>query len=234
MLSVTGIWLYMLATTFLTGYGILQALTRYVPYRVRHKDTYLLCGLAAVTVYAQLFSLVWRVGLLANLLLTAICLLILWVKRRSLALLLRETLRDRRGKAAGIFALFLLFAYGTSRGILHYDTALYHAQSIRWLEEYGMVRGLGNLHCRLAYNSSSFALSALYSMAFLGGQSFHCAAGWLAFVLAKVCAEITGHLRAGRLWPSDFARVMGIYYLVNIFDEMISPASDYFMVLLAF
>ena len=50
MLSVTGIWLYMLATTFLTGYGILQALTRYVPYRVRHKDTYLLCGLAAVTV----------------------------------------------------------------------------------------------------------------------------------------------------------------------------------------
>ena len=234
MLSVTGIWLYMLATTFLTGYGILQALTRYVPYRVRHKDTYLLCGLAAVTVYAQLFSLVWRVGLLANLLLTAICLLILWFERRSLALLLRETLRDRRGKAAGIFALFLLFAYGTSRGILHYDTALYHAQSIRWLEEYGVVRGLGNLHCRLAYNSSSFALSALYSMAFLGGQSFHCAAGWLAFVLAKVCAEITGHLRAGRLWPSDFARVMGIYYLVNIFDEMISPASDYFMVLLAF
>ena len=146
MLSVTGIWLYMLATTFLTGYGILQALTRYVPYRVRHKDTYLLCGLAAVTVYAQLFSLVWRVGLLANLLLTAICLLILWVKRRSLALLLRETLCDRRGKAAGLFALFLLFAYGTSRGILHYDTALYHAQSIRWLEEYGMVRGLGNLH----------------------------------------------------------------------------------------
>ncbi len=224
----------MLATTFLTGYGILQALTRYVPYRVRHKDTYLLCGLAAVTVYAQLFSLVWRVGLLANLLLTAICLIILWFERRSLALLLRETLRDRRGKAAGIFALFLLFAYGTSRGILHYDTALYHAQSIRWLEEYGVVRGLGNLHCRLAYNSSSFALSALYSMAFLGGQSFHCAAGWLAFVLAKVCAEITGHLRAGRLWPSDFARVMGIYYLVNIFDEMISPASDYFMVLLAF
>lgn len=116
MLSVTGIWLYMLATTFLTGYGILQALTRYVPYRVRHKDTYLLCGLAAVTVYAQLFSLVWRVGLLANLLLTAICLIILWFERRSLALLLRETLRDRRGKAAGIFALFLLFAYGTSRG----------------------------------------------------------------------------------------------------------------------
>lgn len=133
-----------------------------------------------------------------------------------------------------VFALFLLFAYGTSRGIIHYDTGLYHAQSIRWIEEYGAVRGLGNLHCRLAYNSSSFALSALYSMAFLGGQSYHCAAGWLAFVLAAVCLPIGKSLLAGRLRASDFARVMCVYYLVNIFDEMISPASDYFMVLVAF
>ena len=97
--------------------------------------------------------------------------------------------------------LFLLYAYGTSRGILHYDTALYHAQSIRWIEEYGIVKGLGNLHCRLAYNSASFALSALYSMAFLGGQSYHCAAGFLAFLLALVCLEAAEAL--GRfIWSS--------------------------------
>lgn len=234
MLSVAGIWFYIFATTFLTGYGTLQGLTRYLPYRVRHRDTYLLCGLAVVTVYAQLFSLFGPVGLWANVLLAAACLGILWRMRRPLAGLLREIRGNKRGKMLGIFCLFLLFAYGTSRGILHYDTALYHAQSIRWLEEYGVVRGLGNLHCRLAYNSASFALSALYSMAFLGGQSYHCAAGWLAFLVAKVCLEIVGHLRRKQLRPSDFARVMGIYYLVNIFDEMISPASDYFMVLLAF
>lgn len=133
-----------------------------------------------------------------------------------------------------ILFLFLLFAYGTSRGMIHYDTSLYHAQSIRWIEEYGVVKGLGNLHCRLAYNSSSFALSALYSMAFLGGRSYHCCAGFLAFILAKICLEVIDYMRGGKLCVSDFARVMGIYYLVNIFDEMISPASDYFMVLLAF
>lgn len=133
-----------------------------------------------------------------------------------------------------ILFLFLLFAYGTSRGIIHYDTGLYHAQSIRWLEEYGVVKGLGNLHCRLAYNSSSFALSALYSMAFWGGQSYHCAAGWVAFLLAVNCLEMAGSLKTKRLRISDFARVMCVYYLVNIFDEMVSPASDYFMVLIAF
>ena len=139
-----------------------------------------------------------------------------------------------RGKAILLFGIFLLFAYGTSRGMIHYDTGLYHAQSIRWIEEYGVVKGLGNLHCRLAYNSASFALSALYSMAFLGGRSFHCCAGFLAFLLAAVCLKMGDHLRLGWLKTSDFARVMCVYYLVNIFDEMVSPASDYFMVLIAF
>jgi hypothetical protein len=130
--------------------------------------------------------------------------------------------------------LFLLFAYGTSRGFIHYDTALYHAQSIRWIEEYGVVKGLGNLHCRLAYNSSSFALSALYSMSFLGGQSYHCCAGFLALILAKVCMEIGDAFRDKKIRVSDFARLACLYYLVNIYTEMISPASDYFMVLIAF
>ena len=241
MLSVIIIWIYMFLSTFLIGYGILGAMTWYIPYRIRHLDSYLMCGLAAVTVYAQFFSLSGRVGLAANLAMCAAGLAAAWHGRRKLGDMLgklwseiRENRSGERGRMFIILFLFLLFAYGTSRGIIHYDTGLYHAQSIRWIEEYGIVRGLGNLHGRLAYNSSSFALSALYSMAFLGGQSYHCAAGWLAFLLAVVSLEVIGSLREGRLRISDFARVMCIYYLVNIFDEMVSPASDYFMVLTAF
>lgn len=241
MLSVIIIWIYMFLTTFLVGYGILAALTRVIPYRVRHMDSFLMCGLAAVTVYAQFFSLLGRVGMAANLLLCLAAVLAAWFDRHRLGRMLcglcgdiREKRSGKRGKALVMLFLFLLFAYGTSRGIIHYDTGLYHAQSIRWIEEYGVVKGLGNLHCRLAYNSSSFALSALYSMAFLGGQSYHCAAGWLAYLLAVVCLELGGSISRRRLRASDFARVMCVYYLVNLFDEMISPASDYFMVLTAF
>jgi hypothetical protein len=42
------------------------------------------------------------------------------------------------------------------------DTDLYHAQVIRWYNEYGTVPGLGNLHSRLAFNSSWFSLAALF------------------------------------------------------------------------
>lgn len=241
MLSVILIWCYMLMTTFLVGYGVLRVITWRIPYQIRHMDSYLLCGLVCVTVYAQFFSLFYKVGLFANLILCAACIAVLWCSRQALSGMLQTLWRyikdkesGKRGRMLVILFLFLLFAYGTSRGIIHYDTSLYHAQSIRWLEEYGVVKGLGNLHCRLAYNSSSFALSALYSMSFLGGQSYHCCAGFLAYILAKVCVEIWDSLRRRRLKISDFARVMGIYYLVIIFDEMISPASDYFMVLIAF
>lgn len=241
MLSVILIWCYMLITTFLVGYGVMQVLAGRASYQIRHMDSYLLCGLVCVTVYAQFFSLLYKVGLLANLILCAVCLVIVLCYRRTLGGKLKVLWNDiksikseKRGRMLVILFLFLLFAYGTSRGIIHYDTGLYHAQSIRWLEEYGVVKGLGNLHCRLAYNSSSFALSALYSMSFLGGQSYHCCAGFLAFILAGICLEIVDSIRNGRLRISDFARVMCIYYLVIIFDEMVSPASDYFMVLTAF
>jgi hypothetical protein len=43
-----------------------------------------------------------------------------------------------------------------------YDTDLYHAQVVRWYNEYGTPPGLGNLHTRLAFNSSWLSLAALF------------------------------------------------------------------------
>ena len=249
MVSVILNWIYIIITTFVVGYGVLRFLTRHLAYPAKKQagnpaestvasermswqpDAYVMCGLVCVTVYAQFFSLFAGVGFWANVLLCAVCIGIFLRERKGIS----ETLaRYLSWKFCAVIALFFLFSYGTSRGMLHYDTALYHAQSIRWIEEYGAVKGLGNLQCRLAYNSASFALSALYSMAFLGRGSLHCAAGFLAFLLAAGSLRLADSLRERKLRASDFARVMCVYYLVNIFDEMISPASDYFMVLIAF
>lgn len=235
MVSVIFIWLYMLFTCYIVGFTCMKAVSRNTKWKAGKETDYLYAGIGAVTVYAQIFSLFGKVGALANGILLLICLVCLILLRKELI----EQLHNFRLTITlpgllVLIALFLLFAYGTSGGIIHYDTGLYHAQSIRWIEEYGLVPGLGNLHSRLAYNSASFCLSALYSMAFLGGRSFHCCAGFLAFLLALVCVQ--GFRRGMLKKPllSDFVRIMGIYYLLNIFDEMISPASDYFMVLLTF
>ncbi len=235
MLSVILLWLYMLFTCYVIGFACIHMIKGKSAYQCRKETGYLYAGLGAVTVYAQLFSIFWKVGLIANLVLLLICILCIAVYRRQLLEKIHTCrLTITTVKAAVIILLFLVFAYGASRGIIHYDTSLYHAQSIRWIEEYGVVPGLGNLHSRLAYNSAAFCLSALYSMAFLGGQSYHCCVGFLAFLLGLVCMEgFTGkRLKKPRL--SDFARLTAVYYLLIIYDEMVSPASDYFMVLLVF
>ncbi|GFI02089.1 MAG: hypothetical protein HFI44_08010 [Lachnospiraceae bacterium] len=235
MFSVILIWLYMLFTCYVIGFACIRLLRGKEAYQCRKETSYLYAGIGAVTVYAQFFSIFWKVGLWANLILLLICILcVVALKRQFLEELQTCRLTISPIKAVLILALFLIFAYGTSTGIIHYDTGLYHAQSIRWIEEYGVVPGLGNLHSRLAYNSAAFCLSALYSMAFLGGQSYHCAAGFLAFLLALVCMEAFTRERIKSPRISDFARLAAVYYLLIIFDEMVSPASDYFMVLLVF
>ena len=235
MISVMIIWLYMLFTCYVTGFACIKAISGNAKFEAQREISYLYAGIGAVTVYAQFFSIFWRVGLAANLVLLLVCFLcMIRYRREFLAKWHTIRLTMKLSQTVFVIGMFLLFAYGTSRGIIHYDTGLYHAQSIRWIEEYGVIPGLGNLHSRLAYNSASFCLSALYSMAFLGGQSYHCCAGFLAFLLSLVCGEAIRRDRVKRPVLSDFVRIMGIYYLLNIFDEMISPASDYFMVLLVF
>lgn len=237
MISVIIIWMYALITVFLLGYGFATISEFLFSYRIRSMTGILMSGIVVATVYAQIFSLFSGVGLTANIVLVAGCICIGIFERKKLGEWIRscrDYIKNHPRLCGFLVFLFLLMAYGTSCGIIHYDTGLYHAQSIRWIEEYGVVKGLGNLHCRLAYNSASFALTALYSMRFFGGQSFHVMAGFLAFILAVECMGLLKAVQRKRLNVSDYGRIMAIYYLLIIFDEMVSPASDYFMVLTAF
>ena len=237
MLVILINWLYIGITTFLTGYAVLGLFARLFEYRVRHTVSYFFAGLATVTVYAQVFSLFAGVGIAANILLCIFCIGVARVGRQSLGDLLKDVAEEFRKKKWYLpvaAALILLMAYGTSRGYMHFDTTLYHAQSIRWIEEYGVVPGLGNLQSRFGYNSASFALTALYSMKGIFGQSLHATAGFFALLSSFVVLDLARIFGEKRIRLSDFARTGLLFYLSVIFIEMMSPASDYYAMLLLF
>ena len=52
----------------------------------------------------------------------------------------------------------------------NYDSGLYHIQSIKWIEEYGVTPGLANLHGRFGFNSNLFTIIAQTSLFDLFGQ----------------------------------------------------------------
>lgn len=84
---------------------------------------------------------------------------------------LRETLSFQCvGAAVPVLLVVSLFA---SRPLRHFDTGLYHVQSVKWCTTYPLVRGLANLHERLAFNSLWTPLSAVVDFpAFAGLACF--------------------------------------------------------------
>jgi len=235
MLTILLNWIYIAVTAFCLGKGVSALSGKLFGYRLRRLDSVLMAGMIAATVYAQIYSLFSGVGLWANVILLVLC--------GGICVLCRRTIRQdisegwkawSLSKKSLLFVIILLWAYFTSRGYIHYDTDLYHAQSIRWIEEYGVVPGLGNLHERFAYNSAAFALSALYSMKFLLGESMHAVSGFFALVLSITALDITKSWKRRKFILSDYARVGAIYYLTTITEEVVSPASDYFIMCMIF
>lgn len=226
MLFVLIDWLYVILTTFCLGTVFSEVSDRLFSYRLRRMDSILMAGLVCATVYAQIFSLFYRVSLLANGILLAFCLVSVLFFHRQMWLSMKQAW-ERSSVLTRILVpvLILLWAYFTSRGYVCFDSMLYHAQSIRWIEEYGIVPGQAVLNERFSYNSSVFALSALYSLRFLLGQSMHAICGWTAFLLSITALDVIKGCKKLR-W-SDFANVAAVYYLTTLSNEVISPSSDY-------
>lgn len=228
-------WCYIAVTVFLTGFAVLTPFCHKSGWRFQHVTSCMMAGLLVQNVYAQYFSLFAGVGVWANALLAAFCALAAWCCRRELFSFMKERRADiGRGKMVLYVFLLLLFAYGSSRGYMHYDTGLYHAQSIRWIEEYGVVPGLANLHSRFGYNSAAFALCALYGGAGLTKYPMHCVQGFFALLCAVKCTVLLTLPKRKRVRLSDFLYVGCVFYLVAVFRELVAPASDYFAMLILF
>jgi len=69
--------------------------------------------------------------------------------------------------------------------VTSFDTGLYHAQAVKWIKEYGILPGLGNLHHRLAFNSSWFHLAAFFDILVFSGKSYHLV-NVIAYALALI------------------------------------------------
>ena len=235
MLSVFISYLYIGCTTFLLGFGIRMFVRKYLNYEIKEVTGLLYAGLGLATVYAGIYSLFSGVSLGANIGMLLLCGAVLVIGKEELASFGGQRIKGvSKGKVIILAVMLLVFAYGGSRGYLHFDSGLYHAQAIRWIEEYGVVPGLANLHCRLAYNSSAFVLTALYSMKFLTGQSLHTVAGFMALVLAIKGLDVINVFSRKRVLVSDFVKIAMLFYISIIYTEMMSPASDYFAMLFLF
>lgn len=216
MLQVGLSWCWIGISAWLWGYAGIRIINGKKEDYDKSWDILMVLGICFLTVFAQFFSLFYKVGEIANIVLFMVNIIIAVTCRKELIKIVTRLLLDKSNRVWIIvfFVLALVMSNITSGNIRHYDTNLYHAQSIHWIEEYGIVPGVGNLHNRLAYNSSFFCLQALFSFKFINGESLHSMNGFCVFILLSYAVCSFKYFRGKRLFASDFLR-LGMVCLFN-------------------
>lgn len=224
MLSVILSWIYIFGICMLVGIGAL-GLFKNKCFSLIH---YLVAGIVVITVYVEFFSIFAGIGACAHGILLAAALAIGCMQRHKIMLLWR-TYCSRLYFWEGFFyvCFVLLIAFFTSRGEFHTDTNIYHAAAIRIYEEYGLVKGIGNLQLHYAYNSSYLAFASIFSFKWLLGQSLHTTTGFLETIMCLYAFHGLRDFIQHKNHVTDMMRVgILLYTLVNVTRSM-SPATDY-------
>lgn len=222
-------WLLIYFITSVVGQGLLR-LGGSEPVKRISQTEFVLAGLTGIIILVQITSLFFptdyrMVGLL--LLLTG---LIngrlanepIRVATQSLRRLARQPLV---WVLVGVVLIFSLCTPG------YWDAGMYHIPSIRWYERFAVIPGLGNLHGRLAFNSSYFLVSAAFGFTTFVGQTLFALNGFLMLVFGIYAI---GQIRRPEAIPGLrllHALLLGLvlYYLLY---PMTSPTPDIWATLL--
>ncbi len=224
MLAVILSWIYIFFICFIVGTGILG----FCKNKKFSMTWCLVAGIVVITVYAEFFSLIGKIGWIAHLVMLATVFLSGYFRRKRLAELWKEYKPVLFSWEGFFYLCFLvLIAFFTSRGSFHTDTNIYHAQAIRLYEEYGFIKGMGNLQLHFAYNSAYFAFASIFSFNWLFGRSLHTTTG---FIEVFMCLYAFHGLKSFKLHKSHIADMMRaaiLFYTLVIITGSMSPASDY-------
>lgn len=242
MISVLINWSYVFITTYIIGYFTLSRAYRFYKHE-RHIGimSSVMAGLAITTAYAGFFSIFYKVGIVANIVMILFCVLFVWLDRAHYTDILSDI---NGGKFIGrifgsgstriikviVFSIFFVAAlFFTTEGNFFSDSGYYHEQSIRWIEEFGTVKGSVHILKRLAYNSCYFCQCALYSMRDIFSQSLHCLSGFYGIlVMGYALAGFNKSIRTNAIRLAPFV------YFILLCSEITSPASDYPLVFSVF
>lgn len=163
-----------LLTVYVGGIGDPQ------PWRIDHL---IWLGWGSIIALLQIWHLFFSVNVWAMTLLASLALLGWLLPRLS-----RKSLFVRQSQSRGPALMTIVAAAGFAFWLANRaggsiagvgDAGLYHVGMIRWLTDAPIVRGLGNVHGRFAFNNSSFLYYALLDIGPLTRQSYHLAGGFL-------------------------------------------------------
>ena len=125
-----------------------------------------------------------------------------------------------------VMCIFFIWLANRAMGPIHaYDAGLYHISSVRWISSYPITPGLGNLHGRLAFNSSYFLFQALLDVGPWNHMSHHLAGGLLIVV---ACLQVGLGVRRVIMKSSrcEFCDILSAVFLIPMVQRSFVDTSS--------
>ncbi|MBA7529972.1 hypothetical protein ES705_22174 [subsurface metagenome] len=122
--------------------------------------------------------------------------------------------------------LFLFILSAVVHDISISDTGLYHAQSIKWIRNYPVIPGLGNLHGRFAFNSMFFVISGPFTFEIKDVLLFPLNGICFQVLIIKLYTLFRRENKTGNIWKAVFygsVLLLGLYILT---PSLNSPSPD--------
>ncbi len=233
MIIILGVWTIILAFCLLLGSAMLDRMMPEAFCNVTRIDVYFVMGLMILNVYAQIWSVFGGVGKKAFIVITVTVLILLLCrlaqyKKRCAVITIKKIATWKICVTIAVSGYIMLLTIKSPEFV---DTYLYHIQSIRWIEEYGVVPGLGNLHNRFAYNSAFLPLQALLSFSWIM-ESQHSLNGLLGcfFVIYAIVTNRIFTSEENML--SDYLKLVIVPYVFLNHGNISSPGTDMLAMLL--
>lgn len=224
VLGRLGVWWLLLCLVF-TGIGLLARIASGLKhYGTNDLPTSFWVGWALTIGFLQIWHFILPIQPLAWMPIVGLGVLG-WVMSSRRSTGARRSRRRRIG--GGVFVLVCVGVVGlwiADRATDHvgqFDTGLYQATAVKWNATYALVPGLGNLHGRLAFNSSHWLYAALLDVGPWKERTFHLANGLLLVVLAAASVTSIARLCRGTRRPVRSADIFMAFMLVPILREVL-------------
>lgn len=225
-------WLYILFTTVNLGYACTIALR----IKIKELGTASFLGLFATTLLAGYWAAFGRINIEFHIFLLGLNLILGIRFRKGIAKLYKGFLHQFKSLSTNLKVMLsivslLIVAQCASAPFLP-DNESYYIQTVKWLNEYGLVKGIANLHFFFAQVSGWHILQSTFSFSFLYGR-FNDLSGF-CLLLGNVFAffRLGDYFRRGR----KIDLIVGLLPVANVllFSFISAPSADLPIYILTF
>lgn len=175
-------------------------------------------GFVLIIIILQLWHLAWPITGWAFVLVAVIGALGLTLNRKELFCAMTSALHHSRG-ALLLVALFAIWTSNRAVGAIgRYDTGLYDMAFVKWATTYPIVRGLGNLHGRLAFNGTFTLYAAMLDIGPWNGKCHLLANG--ALFVAVFSMIVNSILKVQKSHKKRYYHVFNAILIVPLLAEL--------------